>query len=415
MRDTSNLTREEAQQILRCLRDGVPSPEHVMKYSDPQMLLEPPLTGIQAHLEDVARDGATIVRFLSGEYGAGKTHTLDITKELALQKNFLLSSFALEPRGVTFAYTERILAKLINTLAVDGKRSADASETVLQHVLTAWAKTDATEDVAQLVPEMATHPDLRSVLNRWAAILREPGKTRGDSQEHNSLANQWFQPGPTGLAAGERRRIGARRNLSAENALQTVELLAQFFRGIRHAGWVVLVDEQEIIPTLMTTRNRDLSNRTLRVLIDSTGKPCGLYWLLATSPEFFTDRECGISAYPALKGRAQEVLLLPPISASRMKNVGDRLVGICEIAFPDAGVRSRLTQELINGMASLIEADYPALGSRARGFVQSVVRLVDRLRENPQADLQQEMPKVVRDVFGEIEDQIQGAFRQPGA
>jgi hypothetical protein len=67
-------------------------------------------------------------------------------------------------------------------------------------------------------------------------------------------------PAGANLTAQERRLVNVFNNISAGNARQMLEGLAVLFRGLDQSGWLVLIDEQEIVPTLLTTRQRNLCN-----------------------------------------------------------------------------------------------------------------------------------------------------------
>ncbi|MBU0568550.1 ATP-binding protein [bacterium] len=293
------------KRTIQSLRDGVPSPDHVLDYTSDSYLIESPVSDIVGHLKDI-QEGLSIAEFLRGDYGEGKSHALSVIKELALKENFIVSQFALERRGTSFDFFERILSRLIEVMAVRDKRHGDEGS-VLDHIIETWAKKVNDIDNSEQLRAIAGRDyDLDDALKLYGKIITGQKPRLQEGQDRIALLNRWFRRGETGLDAAERRLIHVRDNITSRNARTILNQLAVFFHEIGFSGWVILIDEQEIIPTLMSPKKRDSCNQNLRIVIDSGPSTSYLYYLFATSPEFFTDQKRGINSYPALKDRVKK-------------------------------------------------------------------------------------------------------------
>ena len=195
-----------------------------------------------------------------------------------------------------------------------------------------------------------------------------------------------------------------------------IEGLAVLFRGFGQAGWLVLIDEQEIVPTLLTTRQRSLCNQNLRVIVDSVNQsmpPRGMYYVFASGTEFFTDPDRGINTYPALRDRIKSnaVLKLPKMDYEEMVEVGRRLVSIAQSAEPESQVSALLTEPVIREFIVRLQKRYGALGYKVRGFVQALVNLARQAGQEKAEHISALMDPILEKTFQSIGDQISSAER----
>lgn len=152
-----------------------------------------------------------------------------------------------------------------------------------------------------------------------------------------------------------------------------------FSKKIGYKGWVILIDEQEIVSTLLTTRRRELTDQNLRIMIDDQANMNGVYVLFATTDEFFNDPTRGVVSYPALKTRITQAntLNLPSIGKVEMEEIAEKLKIICEAAW---GVQLKITLFELRKCAEIaLERNIPS--ARARTYVKSAIRLMESIRD----------------------------------
>lgn len=104
----------------------------------------------------------------------------------------------------------------------------------------------------------------------------------------------------------------------------------------------------------------------------------GIYFLFATTDEFFNDTVRGIVSYPALKTRITQAntLNLPSIGEKEMEEIAINLKEICQIAW---GTKLRIdVGELRKCVKVALDHNIPS--ARARTYVKSVIRLMESIR-----------------------------------
>lgn len=391
------LSEIEAERIIETLADGVPDPDHVMMYSSS---MDSQLMGIiNQHLDKIKR-GLTIARFVKGDNGLGKSHFLSVVREHALRENYVVSYFDLRSRE-GFDMIERILSKLIRTLSVNGKRKGTVSETVLDFIFREWAhKAGNIEESVSTMDLDATNMDFINAISLYGNIMACVPPRSPVPSDAVELLNRWFQAEL--LRARERQNIRVNNNITARNARDVLNSFAIFLREVGYSGWVILIDEQEIIPTLMTTRKRDLSNENLKVIIDTQPKTKFMYYLFATTPEFFTNPQKGINSYPALRQRVSHVLEVKPIGEKEMVEAAEKIRDVYCIAFP--GFRKgRITGQDIANCAKHVESTFGVTSAKPRIFIVSYIRFLKALHTGPVPDPSAAFASITGQVWDELE------------
>jgi len=402
----TRLSQVEAEMIIQTLGDGVPATEYIMDYSseaDSQLI-----ETFKNHLNKVRRS-VSVARFLKGNYGAGKSHFLSFVREIALRDNFVVSLFDLRARE-GFDMIERILGKIIKTMSINDFRKGDIEKTVLDYIMSRWAKrVNDTDDEICNMPLDSTNIDFLNAIRTYGKLMSNKFNKSSDGFNIIEILNRWFQG--DALKSKERDKINVRNNITVRNARAVLNMLSLFFKSIGYSGWVILIDEQEIIPTLMSRHKRNLSNENLKVIIDTQPNTKYMYYLFATTPEFFTDVYNGINAYPALRQRVQDVLEVHPISFKEMVEAGKKIKEIYSLAFPDFD-RGQLTEENIKYCSQLVEETYINIESKARVFIVSYIKLLNNIKENKHLIVKEEFEAIVGNVWDEIERKTKDAYSQ---
>jgi len=109
----------------------------------------------------------------------------------------------------------------------------------------------------------------------------------------------------------------------------------------------------------------------------------GIYFLFATTDEFFNDPHKGIVGYPALKTRITQnnTLNLPSIGKNEMEEIATKVKNVCQIAW---GISLRISlSQLTQCVEIALEHNIPS--AKARTYVKSLIRLMDNIR-NGQTD-----------------------------
>lgn len=111
------INRDEAERIVENLRYGVPSAEYVRMFTVGR---EEELKELQASLESPTEDtGAALL--VRANYGAGKSHLLQIIREMALEANYATSLVVVNAQeGVRFNRMDTIFGAVCREIEVKG-------------------------------------------------------------------------------------------------------------------------------------------------------------------------------------------------------------------------------------------------------------------------------------------------------
>jgi hypothetical protein len=161
----------------------------------------------------------------------------------------------------------------------------------------------------------------------------------------------------------------------------------------------------------MSTRKRDLSNENLKVTIDTQPMTKYFYYLFATTPEFFTDANNGINAYPALRQRVHDVLEVHPLTEKEMAEAGKKIKEIYCVAYPHFN-RGAIPEDTIDNCAKYIDQTYSNISSKIRIFVCSFVKLLEKLKEDKLEDPMQYFQTTTGYIWDEFERRTKEAQSQ---
>lgn len=398
------LSRSQAAGILNDVETGVAPKDYVRELSPRSNPLFDRVIRKDLDLLGAPDTAFSRVRFLKGSYGEGKTHFLSDLKERALEQGFVVTMFPISSRGISFDMFERALAEMVKTLAVSSKREGTVRESVLDSIIKRWSEAlQKPEDAFLDSPEY--DKDARQAVCMLAQFLRHPDQHREDI----SKLNDWFlaKAMPVGMLKSS---YTVHNQLSARNALWVLKFLAHFFVLAGYRGWVVLIDEQEIVSTLLAPRRRKLTDENLRVLIDAQGDIQKTYFLFATTSEFFTDPERGVNSYPALRSRVTgtNTYDLPSLSKAQMAEVGHNLKAIFDVA---EGTTLAMTDQLVETFAEVADGRLEGRSARARVFVRSFVRALRMVQERKKVTLET-FAEIVDGVYNEVTADRESALEE---
>ena len=303
-----------ANQVVDKLRTGIPPQRGVDLYSvGNEKLME----GVKKfHLSGVSDRG--IIRFVSGSWGAGKTHFFRQLREIAFQNDCLVSNVELDVNSAALNKFQSVFATIIRQIATPsyyaGHTMLEAAPfgTVVRESL-AWLATGKrevgdeisyeqyTKSAEALMGDHAIDIDFKKmILKYWETFLPEAPDPTVVEQTRGEIL-QWFSG--EGTVGAFRKRFGVSKIVSKENAKLMLQSLAGFVRLSGYKGLLILFDEAEQAYSVMRkSALRDAHNNLLSLINNIESLP-GLFLIYATTPDFYTDPKHGIVIYGALLGR----------------------------------------------------------------------------------------------------------------
>lgn len=270
------------------------------------------IESLVADLDRIA-DGGSTIRFVIGEYGAGKTFFLNLIRSVAMEKKLVTANADLNPDRrlhATGGQARSLYAELMRNLSTRTKPEGGAMAGIVERFI-ANAKTEAlaqgasTEEVIRQklehLTEMVNGFDFADVI---AAYCR--GFEAGD-EGLKSDAIRWLR-GEFNTKTEARQALGVRSIVDDASFYDQLKLFARFVRLAGYAGFVVCLDELVNLYKLANTPARNANyEQILRILNDTLqGTAVGLGFILGGTPEFLLDTRRGLFSYPALQSRLAE-------------------------------------------------------------------------------------------------------------
>ena len=371
---------------------------------------EQELAELEQQLAYVAQ-GKSAVKFVSGDFGAGKSFFCALVRECAFEKGFAASTVVISPDS-PLAKLDVVVGRTFDGLRLPQKRTACA----LSDLLEKWL-FDLTKCVAKLeglnvsdpkaLPRLSSlvlakvDEDLSSVHGLDASFANAikaymQAKVRRDHRLASDALG-WLK-GSSNLAISRKHQLGVRGELSPLAALNFVKGLLCILQASGAKGLVWVIDEVETVQRLPIPRQRENSYESLRVLVDQVAENAlpGLLLIVTGTPKLFEDPRYGIPSYQALTDRIRQIefpdgrqsmrqplLTLRGFDFDRLIRVGKKIRDVHARAH-SWQPEQRLTDGHIDHLA---EAAVSAFGGHVertpRIFLREVVHLCDMLHEHP--------------------------------
>lgn len=299
----------ERDALLQSLRAGV-VPRIGQRHI--QVGREPEVKALVSDIDRIA-DGGSAVRFVIGDFGAGKTFFLHLVRSIAMEKKLVTVHADLNPDRRLHSsggQARGLYAELMRNLATRAKPDGGALSSVVERfVSTALAEAQQTGvDPSQVIrnrlaylSEMTGGYDFAEVV---ASYWR--GHDSGDEQL-KSAAVRWLRA-EYSTKTEARSALGVRTIIDDATVHDHLKLMSSFVRLAGYDGLLVCLDEMVNLYKLASTQARNSNyEQILRILNDTLqGTAAHLGFVFGGTPEFLADTRRGLFSYPALQSRLSE-------------------------------------------------------------------------------------------------------------
>ena len=417
-----------AHQTLEAIRLGVVPASDVSAYTVGR---EAEVAIVEADLAAVTSVGGSVRAFL-GDYGAGKTHMLELIQQRALREGFLVARAVLDARESSPSHPRRVYRALVRALRYPDRLHEEGAG--LRRLLEKGAGSpEALERFIKPMntavrPDPGAHLYLTPALGYMRRLMTPEVRERlGDAatREATALLVGWLEGHPTisnqqidallSKATGRQGRIYSLMDYRPWARIYTylISGLARLARAVGYKGLVVLLDEAEFY-TLLSGENRAHAQRlfkgltlasigavegvlpfgsealelggygVLRKLPARYGEAPGLYTVLAMTPHHE-----GMGALKAAVPEGQ-IHELAPLSGDHYTALSAQVCRVYERAYPGWTAPSGIEGPLARVIAGLIGTGYVA---NPRQAVKFIVEFLDVVRYHPG-----DIGRVVRDL-----------------
>ena len=301
----------EARAIIEELRKGSVPVDYVPFFTVGR---ENWLTLIEDDLDKYIAEGGAKVRFLSGDYGDGKTHFMSVIRHTALQKGFAVS-FVVLTREVPIHKFEAVYQAIVKQIR--GRFEGIGIHNLLDNYISTAVKGLTLEDgspspekLADISNEIRSLPGMDiNFANGVIALLnnRLQPLAEGESQEERDNAREvlylWFEGGK--IAKKEIKPYHIFEVINKANSKNFLNALIAFLRFTEYQGLILLMDELEtVVSQGKSIRNAAYEN--VRLLIDNTEQAGFLHIFFSIIPDIL-ESEKGFKSYDALWSRVRSI------------------------------------------------------------------------------------------------------------
>ncbi len=270
---------------------------------------------LQALIRDVDRiaDGGSAIRFVIGEYGAGKSFFLSLVRLVALERRLLTVNADLGPDRrlhATNGQARALFGEAVRNMATRTRPDGGALASVLERFIADLAQSAQAQGipVRRALGEKLAHLHESGGGHDFATVVEaywRASETNDDALRAHAL--RWLRAEfPTRTEA--RAALGVRTIIDDQNLYDGLKLMAALAKLAGYAGLLVVFDELVNLHKLQSKQARDQNYEQILAILNDVlqGNTQGIGFVLGGTPEFLTDTRRGLYSYAALQSRLAE-------------------------------------------------------------------------------------------------------------
>lgn len=405
----TTIRARERDAVLQSLRAGV------VPRSGQYLIQVGRAAEVKALLSDIERitEGSSGVRFVIGQYGAGKTFFLQLVRAIALEKRLVTAHADLNPDRrlhATDGQARGLFQELMRNVATRARPDGGALASVVERFVTT-ALGEAREK--KVSPEVVIRERLSALSEMvggydFAEVIAcyWRGHDAGD-ETLKSNAVRWLRA-EFSTKTDARRALGVRSIIDDDNFYDHLKLFARFVALAGFGGLLICLDELVNLYKLASARARSSNyEQILRILNDSLqGSESKLGFVLGGTPEFLLDPRRGLYSYPALQSRLAEntfagdglVDLAGPVIRLANLSPEDLFVLLGKVRHVHASGRAEAYLIPDDGLHAFMEHCQKRIGEQyfrtPRNTIKAFADLLAVLEQNPTVSWQELLGRV---------------------
>ena len=281
---------------------------------------------ISALLKDVEiiEEGGATFRFVSGNYGSGKTFLLQSIKEHVMAKGFIVADADLSPERslVGVPMNKKGLAtfrELMRNISTKTSPTGGALEKVIDRWMDSMYVEVAKDmtglssgmDMVQLVSDriIDTIGEMTEMTNGFdfAAVLTLYWKAKqADDKDIKYKALKWLR-GEYRIKRDAQRELGISNIIDDSDWFNYIKIYAEFFKKIGYSGFIIMIDEMINIYKYSRQSTRQKNYEIMLNMYNDAlqGKAQYLGIIFGGTPKSVEDPDRGVFSYEALKSRLE--------------------------------------------------------------------------------------------------------------
>lgn len=270
------------------------------------------VAALVADIERVA-DGGSAIRFVIGEYGAGKSFFLNLVRSIALEHKLVTVHADLAPDRrlhATGGQARSLYAELMRNVSTRAQPDGRAMTSIVERFVTDshTAANAQGVQVDHVIRQRLAHLEELTGGYDFAQVVSAYWRGHEDGNEQlKSDSVRWLR-GEFATRTDARAALGVRTIVDDASFYDHLKLFARFVRLAGFAGLLVCLDELVNLYKLSNTQARNSNyEQLLRILNDSLqGSAAGLGFIMGGTPDMLLDTRRGMFSYAALQSRLAE-------------------------------------------------------------------------------------------------------------
>lgn len=423
----NRINPKEASIIIKSLEGGVV----------PNMGVQHLLVGRNREVEEVIKildnvaDGESDIRFWVGDFGSGKSFMLATIEQIALQKNFVVSTLDLNPSRRFYA-TDRKAVALYTEIIDNIKTKTLKSGNVLSSIIEEWLNqifSRVSEDLNVKISEILEGDYQKEVTNEILniignfsavglsyefaqAIVKFYEGFINDNRLLKTNAIRWLR-GDITTKTEAKKELSINQIINDDNWFDALKNISELFLGIGYSGFVVNFDEAVNLYKIpqSVTRERNYE-RILNIYNEAKSNIAkGLFINFGATRKTIFDENRGLSSYGALKGRLgnedsmdnklvntnRTVLGLKPLSNEEIYTLLENLVNVYNVHYKESIQISE--KEIITYMEGQLNRPGADEFLTPRAVIKDFIEILDLKRQNSNVDLMDIISERFKDVL----------------
>ena len=270
------------------------------------------LNALVRDIDRIADDGSA-VRFIIGEYGAGKTFFSNLVRLIALEKKLVTAHADLAPDRrlhATGGQARTLYAEAVKNLSTRTNPDGGALQNILERFVTECVRQGEAQQkpIEKVIDERLAALQVLVGGYDFATVVKAywRGSETGDDVL-KAGALRWLR-GEFSTKTEARQAVGVRTIIDDASIYDGLKLLSEFVRLAGYGGMLIVFDEMVNLYKLQSAQARKQNyEQILRMLNDVLqGNVGGIGFLFGGTPEFLMDPRRGLYSYEALQSRLSE-------------------------------------------------------------------------------------------------------------
>lgn len=375
------------------------------------------ISAILSDLDNVGEGGAAF-RLVSGPFGAGKSFLLQLARNYALERSYVVMDADLSPeRRLTGTQGQGLATyrELTTHLAIKTRPDGGALATILEKWLAGiqadvlredgLSPSDATFGKAVESRILKTVTDMEGLVHGFdfAQVITTYWRGHVQANEASKTAALRWLRGEFATKTEAREALGGtvRVMIDDDGWYDYVKLLATFVTAIGYRGLVVLIDEGVNLYKISHTQARLANYEKLLAMLNDClqGRAHNLAVLVGGTPQMIEDTRRGLFSYDALRTRLQESRYA---ARAGVRDVSGTVIKLEPLSFEEIYVllqRLRHLHALYHGYAervsddqikSFMEETLHRLGANRfttpREIIRDFIAVLNLVHQNPELD-----------------------------